>query len=144
MIRNANSLLSRSSPAVILVLPNILEYDQSCWVRRAQMAVIDSVLEEELARLLALRADLAAERQKLPRGSLIIKKKGEHRYAYRAYREGHRVITDYVGPEASRQALQLAASFTKRRKITQEIKALDTDAASYRKMIRLRKTTNVG
>jgi hypothetical protein len=99
------------------------------------MAVIDSVLKEELARLRALRARYAVERAALPNGSVIMKIKSGHRYAYRAYREGRRVVTDYIGPEASPQARQLAATLKKRRKITREIKALDADTARLRKMI---------
>jgi len=99
------------------------------------MAVIDSVLNEELSRLLALRARYAAERQALIRGSIIMKKKSGHNYAYRAYRKGNRVVTDYVGREASPQARKLAATIEKRRRIIRQIRALDADAARLRKMI---------
>ena len=99
------------------------------------MAVIDSVLEEELARLRALRERYAAEHAALPHGSVVIKIKSGHRYAYRAFREGRRVVTDYVGPEGSPQARQLAATLEKQRKIAGEIKALDADTARLRKMI---------
>jgi len=99
------------------------------------MAVMDSVLKEELDRLRALRARYAAERALLPHGSVVIKTKSGHPYAYRAYRKGHRVITDYVGPEASQQAKELAARLKKRRDITREIRALDSETARLRKMI---------
>ena len=107
------------------------------------MAVIYSVLKEELERLLALRARATAERAALPHGSVVIKTKSGRRYAYLAHREGHRVVTDYVGPEASPHALQLAATLNKRRKITAEIKAVDVDIADLRRMLHLQKVTNV-
>jgi hypothetical protein len=99
------------------------------------VAVIDSVLREELQRLRALRARYASQLAEIPGGSVVLKTKSGHKYAYLAYRKGSRVITDYVGPEASPKARQVVALFQKRRKILKEIKALDADAARLQKMI---------
>ena len=78
------------------------------------MAVIDSILDEELARLLTLQERLSKEHEALPRGTLVVKSKNGHHYAYRAYREGRRVITDYVGPELSIQVQHLSAALMER------------------------------
>jgi hypothetical protein len=99
------------------------------------MAVIDSILDEELARLLALRMRLAKEFAEFPSGTLVIKRKGRHQYAYRAYRKEGHVITDYIGPETSPQAQQLATALREKRKLSAEIKALAADIVHLQKMI---------
>lgn len=99
------------------------------------MAVIDSVLREELQRLKALRARYASQLAEIPSGSVVMKMKSGHRYAYRAYRKGSRVITDYVGPETSPGVKHVVALLQKRRKILRDIKALDADSARLQKMI---------
>ncbi|MGO8693454.1 MAG: hypothetical protein ACLQMF_07230 [Rectinemataceae bacterium] len=99
------------------------------------MAVIDSILDEELARLLTLQERLSKEHEALPRGTLVVKSKNGHHYAYRAYREGRRVITDYVGPELSIQVQHLSAALMERRRISAEVKALAADIAKLRRMI---------
>ena len=99
------------------------------------MAVIDSVLREELQRLKALRARYASQLAEIPSGSVVMKMKSGHKYAYRAYRKGRRVITDYVGPEASPRVRHVVALLQKRRKILRDIKALDADSARLQKMI---------
>ena len=99
------------------------------------MAVFYSVLREELQRLKTLRARYASQLAEIPAGSLVIKLKGGHRYAYRAYRKGNRVFTDYVGPEASPRARQAVALLNKRRKILKDIRAIEADSARLQKMI---------
>ncbi len=102
------------------------------------MAVFDSVLREELQRLNALRARYASELAKIPRGSVVMKLKSGHRYAYRAYRKGTRVVTDYVGPEASQRVSRAVALQQKRRKILKDIRAIEADSARLQRMINAR------
>ncbi len=99
------------------------------------MAVIDSVLKEELQRLKSLRARYASQLARIPNGSVVMKTKSGHKYAYRAYRMGSRVITDYVGPEASSKVRKAVALLQKRRNLLRDIKALDADSARLQKMI---------
>ena len=102
------------------------------------MPVVDSILKEELSRLKALRARYSAQHAALPPGSVVIKKKGKRLYAYRAYRDGQRVVTACLGPQASPRARQVAAILSKRRIIAKEIKAIDANAKRLQKMIRVR------
>lgn len=99
------------------------------------MAVIDSVLKEELQRLKTLRARYASQLARIPNGSVVMKIKSGHTYAYRAYRKGRRVITDYVGPEASSKVRKAVALLQKRRNLVRDIRALDADSARLKKMI---------
>ncbi len=102
------------------------------------LAVFDSVLREELQRLKALRARYASELAKIPTGSVVMKLKSGHRYAYRAYREGPRVVTDYIGPEASQRVSRAVEQQQKRRKILKDIRAIEADLARLRKMTNAR------
>ena len=99
------------------------------------MAVIDSVLREELQRLKALRARYASQLAEIPSGTVVMKVKSGHKYAYRAYRKGGRVITDYIGPESSPSVRHVVELLQKRRKILKDIKALDADSMRLQKMI---------
>jgi hypothetical protein len=99
------------------------------------LAVLDSVLREELQRLKALRARYASQLAEIPSGSVVMKLKSGHRYAYRAYRKGRKVVTDYVGPEASPGARRAVALLQKRRKIVKEIRAIEADSARLQKML---------
>jgi len=99
------------------------------------LAVLDSILREELQRLKALRARYVSQLAEIPSGSVVMKLKGRHRYAYRAYRKGHKVVTDYVGPEASPRARRAVALLQKRRKILKDIRAIEADSARLQKMI---------
>ena len=99
------------------------------------MAVMDSVLAEELDRLEALRAKFAAEVEALPAGTIVTKRKRGRPYAYRAYREGKRVRTDYIGPidgEAAAKAVRLA---DQRKTLAGELKAIDADIERIKKML---------
>jgi len=102
------------------------------------MAIVDSILKEELSRLKALRARYSAQHASLLSGSVVLKKKGARLYAYRAYRDGRRVVTAYLGPQASPKAKEFAAILSKRHKIAKEIKAIDANAKRLQKMIRVR------
>jgi len=102
------------------------------------LAVFDSVLREELQRLKTLRARYSSELAKIPSGSVVMKLKSGHRYAYRAYREGPRVVTDYIGPEASQRVSRAVALQQKRRKILKDIRAIEADSARLQKMINAR------
>lgn len=102
------------------------------------MAIIDSILKEEIARLRSLRAHYVAQSKAIPAGSLVIKKRNGRPYAYRAYRDGHRVVTAYLGLASSPKVKRLSASLSQRQKIRAEIKALDASAARLKKMLSVR------
>lgn len=63
----------------------------------AERNLIREMLEEELDRNMRAQATYAAERDSLPRGSVSVKTRGAKRYCYLKYRDGKRIVTDYVG-----------------------------------------------
>jgi hypothetical protein len=102
------------------------------------VAVIDSILKEEIARLRSLRAHYVAKNAAIPPGSVVIKQRSGRPYAYRLYRKGGRVVTLYIGPASSPKVKKLSASLSQRRKIRAEIKAVDANAARLKKMLSVR------
>ncbi len=99
------------------------------------MAVLDYVLDEELARLQRFRMHLIEDQEKFPKGSIVIKIKAKRQYAYRTYRQGKKVISEYVGPMASPQAAQVGQLISERRKLAAEIKNVDASIARVRRML---------
>jgi len=62
------------------------------------MIAIKGILREEYDRLLLLRQNYFSKMKILPKGSLIIKKRGKKKYLYLSYRnENGKVVSDYVG-----------------------------------------------
>ena len=59
--------------------------------------LITEMLEEELDRNARAQEAYAAERDRLPKGSLCVKKRGSRSYCYLKYRDGERTVTDYMG-----------------------------------------------
>jgi len=99
------------------------------------MAVVDSILDEELQRLAKLQRKYQLAMLKLPSGSISIKVKSGRRYAYRAFRDGSRVITLYIGPVDSAEVAKLMDEVKQRRAAVKEIKAIERDIVRIRKML---------
>lgn len=91
--------------------------------------MIREMLEEELDRNARAQKAYAAERDKLPRGSVTIKRHGNKAYCYLKYRDGSRVVTDYVGT-APKVETELRAAVARRKEIEASIKQL-CDEQSY-------------
>lgn len=99
------------------------------------MAVMDSILAEELNRLESLRMRYVAEIASIPVGTIAIKIKRGRKFAYRAYRDSDRVRTDYIGAAESAKANEAIAASERRRKAVAELKAIDADINRLRKML---------
>ena len=62
------------------------------------MSVIKGILREEYDRLRALRKNYISKIKVLPKGSLIVKKRGMRKYLYQSYRdERGKVVSLYLG-----------------------------------------------
>ena len=67
------------------------------------MSVLFGILEEEKDRLGGAMQLYAERAEKLPRGALRVKKRGQREYAYLAYRDGDKVHFEYVAPIPSQK-----------------------------------------
>lgn len=102
------------------------------------MSIVDSILKEELQRLMALQQKYRASLLEYPSGAVSIKTKGGHRYVYRAFRDGQRIVTQYVGPEDSPVGKKFIEDVMHRRSLAQEIKAVIRDIVRINNMLHSR------
>jgi hypothetical protein len=91
------------------------------------MSVLFGVLEEEKERLGGAMQLYAEKVEKLPRGSLWMKKRGNREYAYLAYREGGKVHFDYVAPVPSRKYNEVMLQVKERNLLVTSIRQMQKD-----------------
>ncbi len=102
------------------------------------MPVLDSIIAEEFDRLESLRKRMIAEIASCPQGAFSVKRKGARHYAYRAYRKSGKVVTDYIGPADSEEAVTLASLIHKRQTLSSELKAVSQDINRIRRILHVR------
>ena len=95
------------------------------------MTYVENVLLKEKKRLLTLKDHYEELVSVLPKGSIQKRPRGDCVYYYRAYRNGDRVISEYVG-NTEEAALDLREQIEKRKhmkrviaKIQKELKVID-------------------
>jgi hypothetical protein len=91
------------------------------------MSVLFGVLEEEQERLVGAIKLYAEKAEKLPRGSLWVKKRGQREYAYLAYREGGKVHFEYVAPVPSRKYQEVMLQVKERNMLVTSIRQMRKD-----------------
>ncbi len=85
--------------------------------------MITEILEEELDRNERAQQAYVAECDRLPKGSVAIKKRGKKSYCYLKYRKGNQIITDYIGT-AEKVEKALRAQITRRKELEATIRQL--------------------
>lgn len=98
--------------------------------------MITEMLEEELDRNGRAQRAYAAERDRLPKGSVTVKRRGEKAYCYLKYREGSHTVTDYVGV-ASKVEADLRAQVERRKKLEETIRQLKSEQRYIERMLAL-------
>ena len=63
------------------------------------MTIATQIIEQELERNGKMIQEYEGELLKLPKGKLTVKKINSHSYYYLKYRNGGKVITEYVGKD---------------------------------------------
>ena len=102
----------------------------------AERNMIREMLEEELDRNSRAQEAYAAERDELPRGSVAVKLRGGKAYCYLKYRDGSRIVTDYVGTAAKVEA-DLRAAVARRKEIEATIRQLKDEQAYIERALAL-------
>lgn len=67
-----------------------------------EMSIITTMLEKELSRNEYMRKYYKNQIAALPKGSVVAKKAGNNTYYYRQYRNGPKVLSDYIGKESEK------------------------------------------
>jgi len=101
-----------------------------------ERSLIIEMLEEELDRNVRAQKAYVEERNRLPRGSVCVKRRGEKAYCYLKYREGARTITDYAGV-ANKVEEKLRAQIARRKDIEATIRQLKAEQRYIEKALSL-------
>ena len=100
-------------------------------------SVLKSVLEEELERNLQKQRVFSSELRKHPKGSLVIVEIHGDKYLYRKYRDGNKIISNYIGPINSESANKAYKDREQYIKLKQDIKELEEEENKLRKAIKI-------
>ncbi|MEG0503296.1 MAG: hypothetical protein RR547_01495 [Raoultibacter sp.] len=97
--------------------------------------IIRETLVEELDRNTRSRRAYELECAKLPRGSVTVRMRGDRTYCYLKYREGDRVVTEYVGVAESVEK-GLRKQVARRKELESVIKRLEREETFIQKALR--------
>jgi len=100
------------------------------------MAVIFHVLKEEFERLRETESAYSKAIADMPRGAPRIQRRRNKNYLYLEYRDGDRVIHDYVGPENSDKAKDVLEQVEQRRRYEKLLKETKSSLKDVRKALR--------
>lgn len=70
------------------------------------MNILDDVLYKEILEKEISIKELQMQLLRLPKGSIQVRKTSKEAYAYRKWREGDKVLSEYLGPLSSKKTLE--------------------------------------
>ena len=100
------------------------------------MKVLKGILKEEEARLKEAGGSYEREIAKLPKGSLQLKRIKERDYAYRAYRQGERVVYEYLGDLKPEELKGVKQKIELRRRYEGKLREVRKNLREVRRMVR--------
>ena len=100
------------------------------------MNMLKEMLREERQRNHDMQKVYRDEIERLPRGSVVIKRSGKKDYCYLQYREGNKVVSRYVG-HADKHANQLRLQVADRREYERLLRRLRQEERYLEKALRL-------
>jgi hypothetical protein len=100
------------------------------------MAVIFHVLKEEFERLQETESGYTKAIAGMPRGTPRIQQRRNKSYLYLEYRDGDRVVHDYIGPQDSGKAKDVLEKIAQRRRYEKLLKDTKSALKEVRKALR--------
>ncbi|HLP41417.1 MAG TPA: hypothetical protein VK465_07920 [Fibrobacteria bacterium] len=91
------------------------------------MSILFGVMEEEEERLKQVLLLYGERLEKLPKGSLRLRRRGDKTYVYLQYRDGKRVRTRYVGIEGTSEVKALRKQLMERKAVLGFLRSAKTD-----------------
>ena len=80
------------------------------------MSILEDVLVEELERQRKNVASYEEILQKLPKGYLYFQNVGKRSYCYRKWRDGGKIVSEYIGESHSSEAHKAEEEYQERKK----------------------------
>ena len=102
-----------------------------------RMNMLKEMLREEHERNQNMQAVYRAEIERLPRGSVVIKKSGNKEYCYLQYRDSDKVVSQYVG-HADKHNDRLIGQVEERREYERLLRRLRDEEKYLQKALRLK------
>ena len=94
------------------------------------------ILGDEKERLIELKNKISQDKSKLPRGSLVKKKRGNNYYFYRVYRQGKKVKFKYVGKVGSSAAKILSDKINRRKKLEERLQIINKELKDIKRSLK--------
>jgi hypothetical protein len=98
------------------------------------MGLIKGIIEDEHSRLIEALKLYENKRDKLPKGSLIIRRFGKKEYIYRVKRENGKVVQTYIGKKDSEAHKQAILEKMRREMEEKQIKIIKEDLRNIEKI----------
>ena len=116
---------------IILTFRLIVGYDMG---EVEEMSLITTMLEKERSRNEYMREYYSNQIAALPKGSVVAKKAGNNIYYYLQYRNGPKVLSDYIGKE-SEKVDRVREQTTKRKHFEAMLSKLNKEHAEIQKTL---------
>jgi hypothetical protein len=100
------------------------------------MAVIFHVMKEEFERLQETEIAYSKAIASMPRGTPRIQLRRNKNYLYLEYRDGDRIVHDYIGPQESDKADDILEKVAQRRRYEKLLKETRSALKDVRKVLR--------
>jgi hypothetical protein len=100
------------------------------------MSVIFHVLKEEFERLVETEASYTKAIAAMPRGTPRIRQMRKKNYLYLEYRDGDKIIHDYIGPQESEKTKNMLEKIAQRRRYEKLLKETKSALKDVRKALR--------
>ena len=99
------------------------------------MTVIESVLLEEKERNLMMQTHYLHEISMLPKGTIVKKNINNRDYYYLVYRNGNKIISDYLGKETDKIP-EIQQNIDKRKFLENSVKKLKKELKLINKVVK--------
>jgi len=100
------------------------------------MAVIFHVLKEEYERLLETEKSYSKAITNMPKGTPCIKQRYNKKYLYLQYRNGKKIVQDYIGLEGSDKANKILETIAQRKRYEKLLRETKEALKEVRKALR--------
>ena len=100
------------------------------------MSIFSGVVQEEKQRLESLMQFYVQKVENLPKGSMSFKKKSNHIYGYRVFRENKHVRFVYIGKQGTDSVHEVEKQIAERIKFEQQLKVIKKELQNIEKSLR--------
>lgn len=98
------------------------------------MGYIISLIAGEAKRIRALKNNYEQQLALLPKGTLRTRRRGKHEYYYLSFRDGEKVLTDYVGKD-EKKIDDLRESLEKRKHVEDILQQLNRELSVAKRIL---------